>query len=52
MKFNFFSVRSCRSHPPGAVNGLVSGGGEDQELVPLVSQKPRCQVNRELAEEG
>ncbi len=51
MKFDFFSVRSCRPHSPSAVDGLVRGGGENQELVPLVRQQPRRQVDGQLAEE-
>jgi hypothetical protein len=52
MKFYFFPVRPGRPHPPGPVDGLVSGGGEHQELVPLVGQQPGGQVDGELAEEG
>jgi hypothetical protein len=52
MKFNFFPVRPGRPHPPGPVDGLVGGGGEHQELVPLVRQQPGGQVNGQLAEEG
>ena len=52
MKFYFFPVRPGRPHPPGPVDGLVGGGGEHQELVPLVRQQPGGQVDGQLAEEG
>lgn len=52
MKFDFLSVSPGGSHPPGAVDGLVGGSGEHQQLVPLVRQQLGRQVDRQLTEEG
>ena len=41
---------SC-SHPPLAVDGLVGGGGEHQQLVPLVGQQPRVNLDGNLGVE-
>lgn len=37
---------------PVAVDGLEGGGGQDQELVPLVGQQPRVDLDRDLGVEG
>ena len=36
----------------GPIDGLVGGGGEDQELVPLVGQQPGVDLNGNLRVEG
>ena len=41
-------VRVCGAHPPVAVNGLVGGGGQHQQLVPLVGQQPGVDLNGNL----
>ena len=37
---------------PVAVDGLEGGGGQDQELVPLVGQQPRVDLDGDLGVEG
>ena len=39
------------SHPAVAVDGLVGGGGEHQQLVPLVGQEASVNLNRNLSVE-
>ena len=36
----------------GAIDGLVGGGGEDQELVPLVGEEAGVQLDGDLLVEG
>ena len=36
----------------GAIDGLVGGGGEDQELVPLVGEEAGVQLDRDFLVEG
>ena len=38
-------------HHSVAVDGLVCGGGEHQELVPLVGQQPGVDLHRDLSVE-
>ena len=40
------------AHPPAAVYGLVAGGGEDQELVPLVGEEAGVDVDGDILVEG
>ena len=51
MRLSSGSVRVGGPHPPIAVDGLVGGGGEDQQLVPLVGQQPRVDLHRDLGVE-
>ena len=41
-------VRVSGAELLGAVDGLVGGGGEDQQLVPLVGEQPGVQLHRDL----
>ena len=36
----------------GAIDGLVGGGGEDQELVPLVGEEAGVELDGDLLVEG
>ena len=37
---------------PVAVDGLEGGGGQHQQLVPLVGQQPRVDLDRDLSVKG
>ena len=52
MKLCRLAVRPGGAHPPGAVYGLVGGGGEHQQLVPLVGQQARVDLHGDLVVEG
>ena len=41
-------VRVSGAELLGAVDGLVGGGGEDEQLVPLVGEQPGVQLHRDL----
>ena len=51
MRFSGGPVRVGCPHPPVAVDGLVGGGGEDQQLVPLVGQQSCVDLHRYLGVE-
>ena len=51
MEFRRCPVGVGGAHPAVAVDGLVGRGGEDQQLVPLVGQKPGVDLHRDLSVE-
>ena len=48
MKFDLLPVRPGGAHPGGSVDGLVGGGGEDEQLVPLVRQQLGVDVHGKI----
>ena len=52
MRFSGGPVRVGCPHPPVAVDGLVGGRGQDQQLVPLVGQQSRVDLHWNLSVEG
>ncbi len=52
MQLNLFPVRPRGAHALGAVDGLVGGGGQHKQLVPLVGQQLGVDVHGEVRVEG
>ncbi len=52
MELGWLAVWAGGAHAPGAVDGLVGGGGEDEQLVPLVRQQAGVDLHRDLVVEG
>ena len=52
MRLRRLPVRPDGAHPGRAVDGLVGRGGQHEQLVPLVGEQLRVDLDRDLLVEG